>query len=198
MSYRFSVLLLSSVILKDSLSRFCHLLICNPLIKGLMYQQLVEDEGIELYRTRGHPAFAERFIRTFKDKLFKRVENDEKKGTHNIQWIDYITEILLTYNNKDVHSATGLTPNEARKERNEFRAKLNVSVKAKKERIYPSLEVGDRVKIMRKKTITEKERTSHWLKGYYVVQEIAEKLNRTYYKLTDYPRLLMRHELFKI
>ena len=137
---------------------------------GADFKQLVEDEGIELYRTRGHPAFAERFIRTFKDKLFKRVDNDEKKGNTNIQWIDCITEILLTYNNKDVHSATGLTPNEARKERNEFKSKLNISVKAKKERIYPSLEVGDRVKIMRKKAITEKERTSHWLKGYYVVQ----------------------------
>ena len=64
--------------------------------------------------------------------------------------------------------------------------------------MYPTLEVGDKVKIMRKKVITEKERTSGWLKGYYVVQEIAEKLNRQYYKLTDYPRLLMRHELFKI
>ena len=51
---------------------------------------------------------------------------------------------------------------------------------------------------MRKKAITEKERTSHWLKGYYVVQEVAEKLNQKYYKLTDYPRLLMRHELLKI
>ena len=49
-------------------------------ISGADFKQLVEDEGIELYRTRGHPAFAERFIRTFKDKLFKRVENDEKKG----------------------------------------------------------------------------------------------------------------------
>ena len=39
---------------------------------------------------------------------------------------------------------------------------------------------------------------SVWLKGYYVVQEIAEKLNQKYYKLTDYPRLLMRHELLKI
>ena len=167
-------------------------------ISGADFKQLVEDEGIELYRTRGHPTFAERFIRTFKDKLFKRAENDEKKGTHNIQWIDYITDILLTYNNKDVHSATGLTPNEARKERNEFRAKLNVSVKAKKERMYPTLEVGDKGKIMRKKAIPEKERTSHWLKGYYVVQDIAEKLNQKYYKLTDYPRLLMRHELLKI
>ena len=76
---------------------------------------------------------------------------------------------------------------------------LNVASKAKKERIYPTLEVGDKVKIMRKKAITEKERTSHWLKGfYYVVQEVAEKLNQKYYKLTDYPRLLMRHELLKI
>jgi hypothetical protein len=78
---------------------------------------------------------------------------------------DYITEFMLTYNTKDVHSATGLVPNEARRERNEFKAKLNVSVNAKKERIYPTLEVGDKVKIMRKKAITEKERTSPWLKG---------------------------------
>ena len=56
------------------------------------FKQYVEDEGIELYRTRGHPAFSERFIRTFKDKLFKRVEADENKGKGNIQWIDYILE----------------------------------------------------------------------------------------------------------
>lgn len=29
--------------------------------------------------------------------------------------IDYIFEIMLTYNNKDTHSATNMTPNEARK-----------------------------------------------------------------------------------
>ena len=27
------------------------------------FQTYVESEGIELYRTRGHPAFAERFIK---------------------------------------------------------------------------------------------------------------------------------------
>ena len=36
------------------------------------FKEYVEGEGIELYRTRGHPAFAERMIGTFKDKLFKR------------------------------------------------------------------------------------------------------------------------------
>ena len=167
-------------------------------IAGEDFKDYVEGEGITLRRTRGHPAFAERFIRTYKDMLFKRVEADEKKGKANIQWVDYNLEIMLTYNDKMKHSATGMTPKEARKDKNKFRAMLNVASKAKKERIYPTLEVGDKVKIMRKKAITEKERTSHWLKGYYVVQEAAEKLNQKYYKLTDYPRLLMRHELLKI
>ena len=162
------------------------------------FKQYVADEGIELYRTRGHPAFSERFIRTFKDKLFKRVEADEKKGKDNIQWTDYILEIMLTYNNKDIHSSTGQTPNEARKKKNEYKSVLNVSMKAKKERTYPELNVGDKVKILRKKAITEKERTSHFLKGEYVVEEITTKLKQKYYKLTDYPRPLMRHDLLKV
>ena len=42
------------------------------------FQVYVENEGIELYRRRGHPVFAEFFIKKNKDKLCKRVENDEK------------------------------------------------------------------------------------------------------------------------
>ena len=165
-------------------------------LSGNDFKQLVEDKGIELYR--GHPAFAERFIRTYKDMLFKRVEADEKKGKENIQWVDYILEIMLTYNNKMKHSATGMTPNEARKKDNELKAKLNVANKARKERVYPSLEVGDKVKIVRKKAITEKERTSHFLKGEYTVEAINEKLGQKYYKLADYPRALLRHEILKV
>ena len=136
------------------------------------FQRYVEEEGIKLYRTRGHPAFAERLIRTFKDKLFKRIEHDEKNGKRNIQWTDYILEIMLTYNNKDVHSATGLIPNEARKEKNELKARVNVAMKARKDRIYPSIKVGDKVKIKRKKAITEKERTSHSLQGEYPLKRL--------------------------
>ena len=78
--------------------------------EGSLYSKTVieflEGEKIEIHRTRGHPAFAERFIRTYKDMLFKRVEADEKKRKANIQWIDYNLEILLTYNNKMVSSTT--------------------------------------------------------------------------------------------
>ena len=162
------------------------------------FKQYVEDEGIELYRTRGHPAFAERFIRTFKDKLFKRVEADEKKGKENIDWTSYILEIMLTYNNKDVQRTTEQTPNEARKKKNEYKSVMNVSLKARRERTHPELNVGDKVKILRKKAITEKERTSHFLKGEYTVEEITTKLKQKYYTLTDYPRPLMRHDLVKV
>ena len=44
-------------------------------------------------------------------------------------------------------SSTGQTPNEARKKENEFKSKMNVSMKAKKEKMYPELNEGDKVKI---------------------------------------------------
>ena len=43
-------------------------------------QKHLKDENIEHHRTRAHPNFSERAIRTFKDMLYKRIEADEKKG----------------------------------------------------------------------------------------------------------------------
>ena len=167
-------------------------------LKTEMITSYLEEEKIELHKTRGHPAFAERFIRTFKDKLYKRIENEEKKGKDNIQWIDYITEIMLTYNDKDVHSATGLTPKDARKPRNDAKAKISMTIKARKTRMYPEIKVGDSVKIMRKKAITEKANTSHWLKEIFKVVRIEKKLGQEYYFVEDRPRGLLRHELLKV
>ena len=86
---------------------------------------------------------------------------------------------MLIYHNKDVFSATGQTPYKARDRDNEVKSILNIAMKAKKQRLYPYLSVGDKVKIKRKKATTEKERTSHFLKGEYTVESIDEKLNQT-------------------
>ena len=175
---------------------------CYSDEEGSLYSKTIieylEQEKIEMHRTRGHPAFAERFIRSFKDMLFKRVEADEKKGKANIQWTDYIFEILLTYNNKNVHSTTKFTPSEAKKPENEFEVKLNISLQAKKSRVYSEIEVGDSVKIMRKKGISEKERTSHWLETPQTVKRIDKKLGQNYYYLDDDKRGYLRHELLKV
>ena len=134
----------------------------------------LKDRGIELHTTRGRSAFVERFIRTFKDMLFKRVEADEKKGKTNLDWADYIFQIMLTYNNKNIHTSTKMTPKEARLKRNEYAVKLNLELRALKNRTYPELNAGDEVKVMRKKAITEKERTSKYLKETFKVTMIEE------------------------
>ena len=161
-------------------------------------EKYFKDEGIHHYITRGHAPFAEVAIKTFKLQLYKRVEADEKKGKKNIDWSDYIFEILLTYNNKMKHSTIGMTPNEARKKENEFKVKMNISTKAVRNRTYPDIEIGDEVKLARKKGITEKQQTSHWLKEIFTVKKIEEKLNQKYYYLENRNRGYLRHELLKV
>ena len=164
---------------------------------GSELQDYFKKEGIKLHTTRGHPAFGERFIRTFIDMLFKRVEHDEKKGKE-VQWTDYIFEILLTYNNKMVSSVTKMTPKDARMKKNELNVKMNITLQAKSNRKYPAVEVLDKVKLMRKKAITEKERTSNYLKEIFKVEKIEKRLGQKYYYLEGRSRPVLRHEILKV
>ena len=59
------------------------------------------ENNITYIPTKTHPYFAERMILTFKTMLDKILENDKES---NVQWTKYIYPILLTYNNKMVHS----------------------------------------------------------------------------------------------
>ena len=161
-------------------------------------QKYLKDENIQHHRTRGHPNFAERAIRTFKDMLYKRVEVDEKKGKGDIQWTDYILEILLTYNNQMKHSATGLTPKDARKPSNQFKVKLNITMKGKKNRVYPELDVGDEVKIFRKRKPNEKERVGNYSQNIYTIESIENKLGQNYYRVEGNDRQYLRFELLKV
>ena len=161
-------------------------------------QKYLKDENIEHHRTRAHPNFSEGAIRTFKDMLYRRVEADEKKGKQNIQWPDYILEILLTYNNQMKHSATGFTPKEARKPSNQFKVKLNLTLKGKKNRVYPELNVGDEVKIFRKRKPNEKERVSNWPQNIYTIENIENKLGQNYYRVEGNNRQYLRFELLKV
>ena len=107
-------------------------------LKKEAIQKYLQDENIEHHRTRAHPSFSERAIRTFKDMLYRRVEADEKNNKQNIQWPDYVLEILLTYNNQMKHSARGFTPKEARKPSNQFKVKLNLTMKGKRTAYIPN------------------------------------------------------------
>ena len=52
---------------------------------------------------------------------------------------------------------------------------------------------------MRKKGISEKERTSHWVRTPQKVKRIDKKLGQSYYYLeNDDKRGYLRHELLKV
>ena len=127
-----------------------------------------------------------------------RDERGEKKGKENIQWIDYMHEILLTYNNVMKHSAIEMTPKEARKPSNELKVKLNLASKARKNRMYPELEKGDEVKIFKKRKPNEKEREVNFSKNTYTVERIDEKLGQKYYFVEGMSRAYLRSELLKV
>ena len=161
-------------------------------------QKYLQEQNIEHYRTRAHANFSERAIRTFKDLLYRRVEADEKKGKDKIQWTDYIFEILLTYNNKMKHSATGFTPKDARKPSNELKVKLHLNMNAKRNRVYPEVVVSDQVRIFRKKKPNEKERVGNFSKNVFTAEKVDKKLGQSYYFVEGVDRAYLRFELLKV
>ena len=96
-------------------------------------------------------------------------------------WTQLIYPILLTYNNKLVHSATEMTPKEATKPENELNANVNMKLKAKHSRRYPVLSVGDKVHIYTKRKPFDKSHVSVWSDASYTVEGISRSHGLTFY-----------------
>ena len=158
-------------------------------------QQYLSENNIKHLITRSHAWFAERAIRTFKEMLYKRIESSKDK---NVQWTDFIYEILLTYNNELKHSSTNHTPNEARNNKNELNVKINMLMHQKHDRKYPILEIGSKVRIYRKKRTGEKSHTSYWSDDVYEIEEITHSLGQPFFKVKGLERKYLRNELLKV
>ncbi len=108
-----------------------------------------------------------------------------EKTNPNIQWQTLIPEILAVYNNKNVHTATGLTPSEARKPSAEADAKMSMEMRAKRGRRYPTINVGDKVRAIRNKILGDKEFTGNFRAGEHEVLEITVNFGQRFYRLDD-------------
>ena len=117
------------------------------------------------------------------------------KQGNAIQWIDYIFQIMLTYN-KNEHRTIEMTPAEARKEDKQLDVKLNLELKAKSDRKYPELKIGDKVKIMLKYNKMKKEHDPLYSDTKYEIVKIEEKHGLKFYYVNGRPRL--RNEILKV
>ena len=130
-------------------------------------QMYFKNNNIRHITTLGHAPVAERQIRTIKNMIYQRVEKTGQK------WHEVLFAVLLTYNNKLIHSTTKMTPKDAMKPENQLDVKLNLELKRKHCRIYPNVNIGDMVKVYRKKDKLDKERLSLWSKENYRVEGIT-------------------------
>ena len=152
----------------------------------------MKEHNIKHIITLNHAPVAERQIRTIKDMIYKRLENTGKP------WIDLLYQVLLTYNNKMVHSVTKMTPHEAKQKVNELNVKMNIELKRRHTRVYPEVEVGDSVKTFKKKTVMSKERISRWDNEIHIVEYITESHGQMFSQLSDRERPCLRNEILLI
>jgi len=155
-----------------------------------------KENNIRHLTTRGHAAYSERAIRTIKEMIYKRLE----KSPDN-HWYDakILANTLVTYNFKMVHSSTNFTPDQARQPKNELNVRLNLELGRKTKRKYPNIEVGDKVRIYRKRKNFEKGvRVPVWSEPIYTVERIEDSIGQKLYYVANRDRGLLRHEILKI
>jgi hypothetical protein len=156
-------------------------------------REILKEKKIEHIVTRKHAAFAERGIRTLKRLMYQRIDYDIKQGKKNIQWHEYLFQVLLVYNNKNEHSSTGMKPVEAAKAENRIDVKAELESKGKHNRKYKPLEVGDMVRIYTKRQQGEKERVPLFSKRKYPIEKIEVKQGLKFYYVNG--RQVMRNEI---
>ncbi len=157
-----------------------------------MISKNIKDQGIRHLTTLGHPAVAERQIRTLKDMIDKRTRGNDK------DWWEVLFSALLTYNNKMVHNVTKMTPNDATEPSNTASAKINLEMNRRSGRKYPEIEVGDQVRVFRKRDKLDKERAPRWSENKYEVTEIVYSTGQSFYHITGREKPLMRSEILLV
>ena len=142
-------------------------------------KSLFDDYGILHYSLRGpHKAsVAERMIQTLKGRLEKYFWANKTK-----RWIDVLQQVVDNYN-KTPHRSIGMAPVKVnRSNRDEVFKKMYKNAKVKTQ---PRLEIGDRVRIAKLKTIFEKGYTRKWSIELYTIISAKSRGGVDYYKVKD-------------
>ena len=142
--------------------------------------------------TRKHALFAERVIRTMKEKLLKRME-----AMKNNRW-DQLVDVVVKQYNSEEHSAIGMPPNDATRLENHTSALESMKSRAKNNRKYADINVGDSVRLLQK---PEGNRASYriaeegWTRVMFRVLDKTPSDDGIEYTLENQTRTFLRHEM---
>jgi hypothetical protein len=168
------------------------------------FESVLAKYQIEHVVSRTPAAFVERAIRTVRDGISLRLE--ALRLPKKDWW--RVLEPVVKQHNDAVHTTTGMKPDDAAKldwDKPEDRQKIlevrsTIGGKAHSGRKYPSISVGDRVKILRKpgKYGEFKSDFRAWTKEAYEVEKISYEVGSPVFHLAGRPRPLRLHEVLKV
>ena len=161
-------------------------------VKSAKMVEFLNRTEIKSVQTSTHAHTVERFIRTFKDNLYRRLDalKQDKKD-----WYRHIDNIIKKYNSTE-HSTIQIKPKEAGEKRNHLWVSWHLQNAAKKNRKYPDIKPGDMVRVQIKPKIGTKAHEPKWSSTRHKVIRID---GNSY--LIDYlpkKKLFLRHELLKV
>ena len=185
---------------RDALSAIIAKMGAPKVIMSDQDASVMGNEGSEWFRrhpgiqhtvTRHHASFAERALRMFKYLMYKKIKKDVRP------WPEYLSDVLERMNKGRLpidpdnrvpgdektypRNTTGFTPEEAAKPENWFEAHTNLELKAKHNRKYPVIHVGDYVKVWKQKKALDKENVSDFPDNPVKVKNIIRSLGQTRY-----------------
>lgn len=125
-------------------------------------------------------AIVERFNRTLKTRMFRHFT-----ATGSYRWVDALQDLIDGYNSTR-HSSTKFAPNDVKKQ-NEHIVRKNLYPKIKKKKAHSKavFQVGDTVRITRKKSIFQKGYEQTYSHEVFTVHAIKPTYPVTY-ELRDY------------
>ena len=167
----------------------------NSILQELDHfpNSLITDEGLEYYntkvknllnsyaihhysiKTKMKACMVERFNRTLKNRIEKYFYANNTKN-----WIDVLDQFISNYN-QTYHRSIGMSPDRVTdKNANEVFKRLYPNLNLK---VAPRLSVGDKVRILKEKTIFEKGYSRSWSNEIYKISAVKQTAGRVWYKL---------------
>ena len=155
----------------------------------------LKKEKITYIINRNHCPFVERYIRTLKSMISKRLL--KRPEAH---WYDLLFETYIVYNRKMVSSVTKMTPAEATKKENQAQVQMNLQLQNKHNKVYEKINLHDKVRLFRKrKHLNEKEDVPIWSKATYEVVKIEDHpdAGKLYYLSNAPEKPILRSQILK-
>jgi hypothetical protein len=166
------------------------------------FEAKLKEYAIEHVISRTPATFVERAIRTLRDGITARLDALRLENTN---WWKMVPHVVSQYNSS-THTTTKSAPNDAAKlgwegDRGEIlKLRGEIEEKAHKNREYPKISVGDKVKILRKpgKYGEFKSNFAAWTRETFTVTKIANQDGSPVFYLEGRASPLRLHEILKV